>query len=139
MSNPRLSTPRKNFQFLQGQGKTIIITLSEPPPADDNGLAQPRLDLTGQLIKWRWRKGTVDGKDNDLAEIVFDISSDIASEVLILDQTVEATKGQVKLFMKTALTKFLRPGCYNHRIVMVDSLGEETPLLVGEIYIEASA
>lgn len=136
-SQPRLSTQRRNFQFLQGQSKTITITAREPPPDPATGAAQPALDLTGQTLEMSVRKGTITNKDNDLAEQVAFLTSDIVSQIEILDQLDEATKGKFKIFWKTAISKYLRPGRYNYTINMIDPTGEETPLLVGEIYLEA--
>ena len=87
----------------------------------------------------RVREGTITGKDNDLAEQVAFLTSDIVSQSEIGDQNVELTKGEIKIHWKTANSRFLRPKHYNYIVVMIDPLGEETPLLVGEIYLEASS
>jgi hypothetical protein len=136
-SQPRLSTQRRNFQWLQGQSKTIAFTAREPPPDPATGHEQPALNLSGMLIEMRVRKGTITGKDNDLAEQVAFLTSDIISQIEIEDQNVEETEGKFKIYWKTAISKFLRPGNYNYIVVMIDPVGEETPLLVGEIYLEA--
>lgn len=136
-SQPRLSTQRRNFQWLQGQSKTVLLTAREPPPDPATGGEQAKLDLTGQVIEMRVREGTITGKDNDLAEQVAFLTSDIVSQIEIGDQNVELTKGEIKIHWKTAISRFLRPKHYNYIVVMIDPLGEETPLLVGEIYLEA--
>lgn len=136
-SQPRLSTKRVDFQWLQGQSKTVILTATEPAPEEDTGAAKAPIDLTGMLLVMRVRKLNAEKRDNDLQPVAFELTSDNINEIEILDQTEEATTGKFKVYVKTAVTQYLRPGCYSYTIEMVDQLGENTPLLVGEIYFEA--
>lgn len=136
-AQPRLSTKRLDFQWLTGQSKTLTLTAREPPPDEDTGAVQPAIDLTGYTIVMRCRTTNPEKRDNDLEPIAFELTSDNINEIEIQDQLVEATKGQLKIRVKSDVTRYLRPGCYTYTVEMTDLLGETTPLLVGEIYFEA--
>lgn len=121
----------------RGNSRQFLGTVSEP--VTGTVPTPPRVDLTGSLVIFEMKKRP---EPNNLAPtdaVVVRKTSDDANEIEILDQTVEATKGQYRLKLVPADTEFLAPGLYAYSIDVVTAIGDRYTVSRGRFFLKGPA
>ncbi len=124
--------------LVRGNTRKIRLRLREARTPDvPAGQEMPPLDLTGATVRMSMRRAPEDGKDEDLQELVLTKTTDNANDGVVLDQTIDDTKGKLEFYLKPEDTKYVRPGLLNFDVELETGAGEVYTVLGGQIYLDA--
>lgn len=126
----------KDKILVRGDTRSYLFTLKERQTNPDK--EPDRLDLTGSLVTFTMKltdpRGAV-GFQNQKPDVVK--TSDDTLEIILLDQGELLTKGQARIFLVHADTRFLPPGVYAYDVQVVTAQGSVITAASGRILLRS--
>lgn len=130
-------TPSVDKDLPRGNSRRYRLTVVEP---QSDTTPPPRVPLTGCLIIFEMKRQPEPRRLSPTDdEVVVRKTSDDVNEIEILDQLIEATKGQCVIKIVPADTEFLAPGTYAYSIDVTTAVDEKYTVTRGRIFLKGPA
>lgn len=121
------------------RGDSVSYRVTVKPPATGDNPTPAAVDLTGALIRFVMKASPKENKLQPPTPPVVVKTSDDATEIEIMDQDLDVSRGQFLIKLQSQDTKWLPAGTYIYDVKVFPAAGGQYTVTIGKIFLKAAS